>query len=154
VVANAPYDALMGDTSTWHGLERNAVWRNLVGPGSRAVHTPAERAAFEEGLVATLRVTAGRYPSDRRLHRLIGELRGASLRFVDLWETAELPDAREQSRHKIIDHPDVGRITLDCDVLIVANDDLRITVYTAEPGSEDAEKLELAIVLGTQALVR
>jgi len=39
-------------------------------------------------------------------------------------------------------------------VLIVAGDDLRITVYTAEPGSEDAEKLGLAIVLGTQALVR
>ena len=153
VVANGPYDALMGDTSAWQGLERNGVWRNLVGPGNRAVHTPAERAAFEEGLVATLRVTAGRYPSDRRLHRLIGELRSASPRFVDLWETAELPDAREQSRRKIVDHPDVGRITLDCDVLIVANDDLRITVYTAEPGSEDAEKLELAIVLGTQALL-
>ena len=34
----------------------------------------------------------------------------------------------------------------------VAGDDLRIMAYTAEPGSEDAERLELAIVLGTQAL--
>ncbi len=154
IVANAPYDALMGDTSTWRGIERNAVWRHLVGPGGRAVHTAAERAEFEEGLVATLRLTAGRYPTDRRLRRLVGELRAASPRFAELWETAELPDTREQSRHKIIDHPDVGLVTLDCDVLIVATDDLRITVYTAEPGSEDAEKLELAIVLGTQALVR
>jgi MmyB-like transcription regulator ligand binding domain len=47
----------------------------------------------------------------------------------------------------------VGRITLDCDTLFVAGDDLRITVYTAEPGSEDAERLALAILLGTQALV-
>jgi hypothetical protein len=31
--------------------------------------------------------------------------------------------------------------------------DLRITVYTAEPGTEDAERLALAVVLGTQALV-
>ena len=154
IVANAPYDALMGETSTWRGLERNGVWRNLVGPGSRAVHTAAERAEFEEGLVANLRLTAGRYPTDRRLRKLISELRAASPRFVELWETAELPDPREQSRHKIIDHPDVGPITLDCDVLIVAGDDLRITVYTAEPGSEDAEKLDLAIVLGTQTLVR
>ena len=47
----------------------------------------------------------------------------------------------------------MGRITLDCDSLIVGGDDLRITVYTAEPGTEDAERLALAVVLGTQALV-
>ena len=35
----------------------------------------------------------------------------------------------------------------------VTGDDLRITVYTAEPGTEDAERLALAIVLGTQALI-
>jgi transcriptional regulator with XRE-family HTH domain len=154
IVANAPYDALMGETSTWRGVQRNGVWRNLVGPGSRAVHTAAERAEFQAGLVANLRLTAGRYPTDRRLRKLISELRAASPRFVELWETAELPDPRDQSRHKIIDHPDVGRITVDCDVLLVAGDDVRITVYTAEPGTEDAEKLDLAIVLGTQALVR
>jgi hypothetical protein len=154
IVANAPYDALMGESSTLRGIERNGLWRNLVGPGSRAVHTASERAAFEEALVADLRLTAGRYPADRWLRKLISELSAASPRFVELWETAELPDPREQSRHKIIDHPDVGRITLDCDVLIVAGDDVRITVYTAEPGSQDAEKLDLAIILGTQALVR
>lgn len=153
LVANGPYDALMGQTSTWRGIERNGVWRNLVGPGNRAVHTAAERAEFEAGLVASLRLTAGRYPNDRGLRKLLAELRAASPRFVELWATAEVPDAREQGRRKIIDHPDVGRITLDCDVLIVAADDLRITVYTAEPGTSDAEKLELAIVLGTQSLV-
>jgi transcriptional regulator with XRE-family HTH domain len=154
IVANAPYDALMGETSTWRGIERNGVWRNLVGPGSRAVHTAAERAEFEQGLVASLRLTAGRYSTDPALRKLIGELRAASPRFVEFWETSELPDSRERSRHKVIDHPDVGPIALDCDVLIVAGDDVRITVYTAEPGTVDAEKLDLAIVLGTQTLVR
>ena len=42
---------------------------------------------------------------------------------------------------------------LDCDTLIVAGDDLRITVYTAEPGTQDAERLALAVVLGTQSLI-
>jgi transcriptional regulator with XRE-family HTH domain len=153
LVANAPYDALMGQTTAWRGIERNGVWRNLLGHGTRAVHTPAEKAAFEEGLVASLRLTAGRYPTDRTLHALITELRAGSPRFINLWENAELPDPREQSRHKIIDHPDVGRINLDCDVLTVAGDDLHITVYTAEPATQDADKLDLAIVLGTQRLV-
>ena len=43
IIANGPCDALMGTTSAWRGLERNGVWRNLVGPGGRAVHTPTER---------------------------------------------------------------------------------------------------------------
>jgi hypothetical protein len=46
-----------------------------------------------------------------------------------------------------------GRITLDCDTLIVASDDLGILIYTAEPDTEDAERLSLAIVLGIQALI-
>jgi hypothetical protein len=152
VVANAPYEALMGDTSTWHGIERNNVWRNLVGPGTRAVHTAREQAEFEAILVADLRLTTARYPADRRLRGLVRELSALSPRFVELWESTNPEPHRDPSRHKIIDHPAAGRIELDCDTLIVAGDDLRITVYTAEPGSADAERLALAIVLGTQEL--
>ena len=46
----------------------------------------------------------------------------------------------------------MGLIALDCDTLIVAGDDLRILVYTAEPGTQDAERLAVAVVLGTPAL--
>ena len=153
VLANAPYDALMGETSTWRGIERNAIWRNLAGPGGRTVHTAEEQADHEARLVTDLRLTASRYPADRALRRLIGELADASPRFGELWDSdapAPLPDP---SKRKVIDHPAVGRITLDCDTLIVALDDLRITVYTAEPGTQDAERLALAVVLGTQTLI-
>ncbi|WP_373292828.1 helix-turn-helix transcriptional regulator [Mangrovihabitans endophyticus] len=153
LTANAPYDALMGDTSNLRGIERNAVWRNLAGPGTRAVHTAEERADFETRLVADLRLTAARYPADRALKRLVSDLSAASPRFVELWKSG-CPEPRpEQSRHKTIAHPAVGHITLDCDTLVVAADDLRIMVYTAEPGTEDAERLALAVVLGTQTLV-
>lgn len=153
LLANAPYDALMGETSAWRGLERNNVWRHLVGPGTRAVHTPAEQTEYEALLVADLRLTASRYPADRSLRRLIGELADLSPRFAELWESDAPSMPSEMTRHKIIDHPAVGRITLDCDTLVVAGDDLRITVYTAEPGTEDADRLALAVVLGTQSLV-
>jgi MmyB-like transcription regulator ligand binding domain len=52
----------------------------------------------------------------------------------------------------VIDRPDVGHIALDCDTLVVAADDLRTMIYTAEPGTEDADRLALAVVLGTQSL--
>jgi len=153
IVANQPYDALMGETTSWRGIERNGVWRNLAGPGNRTVHTPEEQARFESLLVADLRMTAARYPADRELKRLITELTSHSPRFAELWESGEVGSPQDQSRHKIIDHPDVGLIALDCDALIVAGDDLRITVYTAEPGTQDAERLALAVVLGTQSLI-
>lgn len=153
VVANAPYDALMGETTTWRGLERNAVWRHLVGPGTRAVSTPEEQALLDARLVADLRLTASRYPDDPALDRLVRELSALSPRFVELWRSGEPDLGGELARHKIVEHPTVGRITLDCDTLVVAVDDLRLMVYTAEPGTEDAERLALAIVLGTQAFV-
>jgi transcriptional regulator with XRE-family HTH domain len=153
IVANAPYDALMGPTTSWRGIERNSVWRHLVGPGSRAVHTPEQKADFEAGLVADLRLTAARYPADPRLKQLIRDLGAQSPRFEKLWESGAPTPHQEFGRHKVIDHPDVGHITLDCDTFIVAADDLRIMIYTAEPDTEDAERLALAVVLGTQSLV-
>ncbi len=117
------------------------------------VHTPEEQAEFEEQLVADLRLTAGRYPADRGLQRFVAELSATSPRFAELWETAAPREPFDRGRHKVVEHPVVGRITLDCDNLLVAGDDLLITIYTAEPGTEDAERLALAIVLGTQRLV-
>jgi transcriptional regulator with XRE-family HTH domain len=153
VLANAPYDALMGDTTTWRGIERNAVWRNLLGPRSRVVHTPSEQADHEARLVADLRLTASRYPADHGLRRLVASLSDLSPRFASLWDSDAPPPPPDTSKRKVVDHPSVGRITLDCDTLVVALDDLRITVYTAEPGTDDAERLALAVVVGTQTFV-
>lgn len=153
ITANAPYEALMGETSAWRGIERNALWRNLVGPGTRTVHTAREQAEHEARLVADLRLTASRYPADRALRQLVSQLAAASPRFAELWDSDAPAPPPDPSKRKVVDHPAVGRITLDCDTLIVASDDLRITVYTVEPATQDAERLALAIVLGTQALV-
>jgi transcriptional regulator with XRE-family HTH domain len=150
LLANPMYTALMGDTSGWRGFERNSVWRNFVGPGSRVRHTPEERDAFLSALVGDLRATAGRYHADKGLQRLIGELHATSERFAELWDSATV--GRHDTSRKTIDHPRVGTLTLDCDVLTVTGSDLRIMIYTAEPGTEDAERLALLGVLGTQSL--
>jgi transcriptional regulator with XRE-family HTH domain len=150
LVANAPYTALMGDPGGWRGRGRNAVWRNLVGPGTRVRHTPGSRRDLEATLVADLRAAAGRYPADRDLRRLVGELRADSDRFAELWDSGAV--GHHETARKTIDHPHVGPVVLDCDMLTVAGSDLRIMIYTAVPGSADAERLALITVLGTQAL--
>lgn len=131
--------------------ERNGVWRHFLGPGTGARRTPQAQRDHEAVLVADLRAAAERYPADRSLQRLIAELRVGSQRFAELWDAGAA--GRREATRKTIDHPRVGPVTLDCDVLTVAGSDLRIKVYTAEPGTEDAERLALLTVLGTQDLV-
>jgi hypothetical protein len=151
LLVNPLYAALMDDPSSWRGNERNGVWRNFVGPGSRVRRSPEAQRAFEAALVADLRATASRYPADQRLRRLIAELRANSDRFAELWDSGVV--GRHEASRKTVHHPQVGPLTLDCDVLSVAGSDLRIMIYTAEPDTGDAERLELLGVLGTQALV-
>ncbi|MGC4747964.1 helix-turn-helix transcriptional regulator [Micromonospora sp. DT201] len=151
LVANPPYAALMGDPSGWRGNQRNAVWRHFLGPGTRARHTPQSLRAFETALVADLRAAAGCYPADQQLRQLVAELSANNDRFAKLWDSGTV--GRHEAARKTIDHPHVGPLTLDCDVLTVAGSDLRIMIYTAEPGTEDADRLALLTVLGTQALV-
>ncbi|RKN46737.1 helix-turn-helix transcriptional regulator [Streptomyces hoynatensis] len=150
LVANPPYAALMGDPSAQRGHERNGVWRTFLGPAGRARLTAEERRALEAALVSDLREATGRYPGDPRLAGLVSGLRARSERFARLWDSGAV--GRHEAARKTIDHPQVGPVRLDCDVLTVAGSDLRIMVYTAEPGTEDAERLALLIVLGTQSL--
>ena len=151
LVANPPHEALMGDPSGWRGRERNAVWRQFLDTPTRARYTPEAKRELEAALVADLREAAARYTDDQQLGRLISDLRATSDRFGELWETGAI--GHHEAARKTIDHPQVGPVTLDCDVLTVAGSDLRIMIYTAEPETEDAEHLALLIVLGTQALV-
>ncbi|MEV6824206.1 helix-turn-helix transcriptional regulator [Amycolatopsis sp. NPDC051102] len=148
LLANPLYTALMGER---HGDDLNGVRRNFLGAGSRVRYTPESRGALEAALVADLRRTAGQYPADRDLRSLIADLRRRSTRFAELWDSGAV--GRHEAARKTIDHPDVGALTLDCDVLSVAGSDLRIMVYTAEPGTDDADRLALLGVIGTQSLV-
>lgn len=148
LVANPPYAALMGDFSRLRGRERNGVWRHFLGPGHGVSYTPEALSAFETALVSDLRTAMERYPADPRLRGLTAELREHSSRFAELWDSGVV--GVHDAARKTIDHPRVGPVTLDCDVLSVAGSDLRIMVYTAEPGTEDAERLALLMVLGLQ----
>ncbi|WP_319450733.1 MULTISPECIES: helix-turn-helix transcriptional regulator [unclassified Mycobacterium] len=149
LLANPMYIALMGE---YHGNERNAVWRNFLGPSSRVQHTPEGLRALQTAQAASLRAAAARYPADHTVRRLVAELRAKSALFAELWDSGAVLDQPLESR-KTINHPQVGPMTLDCDVLSVARADLRIMIYSAEPGTEDAERLSLLAVLGTQTLV-
>jgi transcriptional regulator with XRE-family HTH domain len=148
---NRLFAALMGDFSARRGRERNILWRHFAGlPAGRVSHTREQEARFEAAVVADLRAATARYPADADLRSLVAELRAVSGRFAQLWDTRAVGVHEMDS--KIIYHPDIGPLALDCDVLTVAGSDLRIVAYTAAPGSDAADGLKLLAAIGTQSM--
>jgi hypothetical protein len=150
VIATNPLAvALFGDHSGPPARERNVLWRHFTGAPSRLLRTESEDAAFEAGAVADLHEAVGRYPADEQLRALVDDLREISPRFAELWE--QRPVGTHIESRKTIVHPEVGPLTLDCDVLTVGASDVRLVVYTAAPGSPDAQALALLGAVGLQS---
>jgi len=147
---NPLWAALVGEPAAQPGRDRNVLWQHFTRGGSRVRHTPEHAAGFEASAVADLRAAAARYPADAGLRRLIADLNAASPRFAALWDQRAV--GHHDRDRKTVHHPDLGPVTVDCDVLTVAGSDLRVVAYTAAPGSEAAEKLRLLAVLGPQNL--
>lgn len=146
---------VLGDPAEKPGLDRNivALTFGLVslrdGMGSRVRHLDGGEH-FKRSLVGDMRRMQGRYPSDRRLHDLIGRLRAESQEFEDLWNTGAVGE--HQSERKLVDHPLVGELAVDCDVFMVAGADLRIIAYTVPAGTQEAEKLDFLRVSAIAAV--
>ncbi|WP_323747090.1 helix-turn-helix domain-containing protein [Catenulispora pinisilvae] len=100
----------------------------------------------DRAMVADLRRASTRYPDDPRLAEAIRRTLAGNERFAKLWHEGAVGGHAED--HKTIRHPAIGDITVDCDVLVDTDTDLKIVVYTALPGSEDETKLRLAGVVG------
>ena len=148
VAANPLAAALLGEHASRPERERNIAWAHFTGADSRVVRTAEEHADFGDQIVADLHETAGRHPDDVPLRTLVEDLRRASPAFAEAWERR--PVARHGAARKTIDHPVVGPVTCDCDVLGVGGSDLRLIVYTAAPGSPDAQALALLGAVGLQ----
>jgi hypothetical protein len=74
-----------------------------------------------------------------------GVLRTGNRRFAELWAAGTVTAHRED--HKTIEHPAVGPVRVDCDVLTDGDSELKIVIMTAAPGSEDETKLRLAAIV-------
>jgi transcriptional regulator with XRE-family HTH domain len=142
--------ALLGDLSAIPPGERNIARQAFLGAGSRVEVEPAERERLDRALVSDLRRTAARYPDDPGLRRLVADLRAGSAVFERLWTLRALDERHAAT--KPIHHPDLGVLLLDCDVLEVHGDDQVLLVYSAAPGTREAEALTLLSVVGLQPI--
>ncbi|WP_104529028.1 helix-turn-helix transcriptional regulator [Blastococcus saxobsidens] len=102
---------------------------------------------------ALLRAEAGRRPHDTQLRELVGELSTVSEEFRTRWAAHDVRihhDGAKQFHHPVVGTLDLGYCTLD----LPAEDrsTLRLTIYTAAPGSASEDGLKvLASWAATQA---
>jgi MmyB-like transcription regulator ligand binding domain len=123
----------------WQLIWWNRGWATLLGDPSST--PPALRNFARDSFPAT-----GRFPNSSRLTSLIQALTTGNQRFAELWAAGTVSAHRED--HKIVEHPAVEPITMDCDVIIDGDAELKIVILTAAPDTEDETKLELAFLSG------
>ncbi|GAA4797867.1 helix-turn-helix transcriptional regulator [Actinomycetospora chlora] len=151
---NPLLEALYGDLSAVPRERRNMLWMRF-GPDGRegralVVDGDGRRDTIDRSAVARARSALARYPGDRYLRALVDELCRTSPVFAELW--AQRPVQEGRVDRKTFDVPGVGRLTLDCDSLDVPGDDQHLVVYSAAPGTRDAELLDLLRVVGLQTV--
>ena len=146
---NPLFAATFGDPTRQPEAERSALIGQFEGHFSRIRQTAAERAEFEKSLVADLRATTGRYPSDPGLAALVARLVHID-RFRRLWELRAV--AGHETASKTVEHPEVGDIPIDSNVLTTQGTELRMVVSTARPGTDARGKLDLLATIGLQKM--
>jgi hypothetical protein len=142
--------ALMEDFSALDRRDRNLARRAFLWPPSqgRRLYGVSDADRYARTCALHLRAVAAKYPDDPETSALIDELRTGSQAFEDLWNDHDVIE-REMTR-KTFDHPVVGRVTVDCDSLDIADRDQRVVVYTAEPGTSSEQALRALAVRGAR----
>ena len=149
ILGNRMWHALFGDQTALSGRDANLIWQAFVNENIPLVQSGDQAADFAREMVSDLHAAVSVYPDDRGLIDLIADLRATSPTFENLWGKWQV--ATRRSDRKTVDSPVVGHVTFDCDVLTTTDSDLRVVVYTAAPGSTDADKLDLLRVVGIQS---
>ncbi|WEK59932.1 MAG: helix-turn-helix domain-containing protein [Candidatus Microbacterium colombiense] len=151
LVQNDAARAILGDASGLTGLERSGIYRWFARPAQERLRYRAEdHDRQSRALVAALRSAQGVLGARSRAGEIARALTELSPEFVRIWETHEV--ARRFEQHKVIVHPELGEIEVDCQALFTEDETQALIVLTAAPGSDAASKLELLRVIGTQVV--
>ncbi|MEU6645342.1 helix-turn-helix transcriptional regulator [Saccharomonospora sp. NPDC046836] len=142
--------ALTGDTTRYTGPARSSGYRWFADPAVRQLYAPEEHPFLTRMYASGLREMATlRGPGSRAAH-LADLLLARSEEFRRVWEDHEIGIRPHKVKHFV--HPEVGALELTCQRLVDPDQAHSLLVYTAIPGSESHDKLNLLSVIGTQTL--
>jgi transcriptional regulator with XRE-family HTH domain len=151
LVQNAAAVALLGDETRFTGGARAVAYRWFTDPGERRRVPYEDWQRHSRNYVVALRRTLARNGQDPEIRDLLAGLRTESPEFVAIWDRHDVDgDLMDETKRFL--HPEVGTITVDCQVLVAENQAQALLIFTAAPGSEDHDKLKLLAVIGKQEL--
>jgi transcriptional regulator with XRE-family HTH domain len=143
-------DALSGPLAPEPGRANNAAWRWFTDPALRELCPAEDRARLSASHVRDLRAAWSRRGGDADVAALVADLCTASPEFAALWERHEVAERRAD--RKRFHHPEVGLVSVTCEVLLTPESDLALLVLFPTEGTDAREKLDLLRVIGTQDL--
>ncbi|MBA8794117.1 transcriptional regulator with XRE-family HTH domain [Friedmanniella endophytica] len=139
--------ALTGDLTGFRGPARSLGYRWFTDPATRARYLADDHHQLSRIYAAGLRDLVTLRGPRSRAARLADQLLTESALFREYWELHEV-GLRPGSGKRFV-HPEVGQLDLQCQTLLDPDQSHLLLVYTAVPGSESHEKLELLSVLGS-----
>ncbi|WP_106192345.1 helix-turn-helix transcriptional regulator [Umezawaea tangerina] len=131
--------ALVTDFARLPAQDRNTVRLSILLGGDLCSAPPGAEGEFARQSAAQLRAAGARYPNDRVIGELVNEFAAHSPAFAAGWRDHDVRPVTTLRKH--LRHPVVGDLVLDCQTLVVPGTDLRLVLYTAEPGSPSAAAL-------------
>ncbi|MCR1782348.1 helix-turn-helix transcriptional regulator [Nocardioides carbamazepini] len=138
--------ALTGDLTRYAGPERSIGYRWFADPAARRLYAPEEHAFLTRLYCSGLReIIALRGPDSRAAH-LAKLLLAQSEEFRQVWDTHEIGVRPREVKHFV--HPEVGALELTCQRLVDPEQSHALLVYTAVPGSDSYDRLQLLSVVG------
>ncbi|MCW2759437.1 MAG: family transcriptional regulator, partial [Nocardioidaceae bacterium] len=145
-----PAVALFGDETSYDGLRRSVVYRWWTDPASRRIYPEDDHAKHARWFTADLRTAYTRDGPASWAAEIVAALTEESPEFREVWADHEI--GRKHSKTKRLVHPEVGELEVHCQTLYDVDQDQGLLVFTATPGSESHEKLQLLSVIGRQSL--
>ena len=143
--------ALTGDTTRYTGPARSIGYRWFTDPTTRDLYHTDDHALHSRVFASGLRkMVTLRGPGSRAAH-LLDLLLARSEEFRTVWDEHEI--GIHYNGVKRFMHPEVGALELTCQTLLDPDQSHILLVYTAVPGSESYEKLQLLSVIGPQHIV-
>ncbi|MFB2598499.1 helix-turn-helix transcriptional regulator [Herbiconiux sp. P17] len=140
--------ALTGKTTGFTGPSRSIGYRWFADPASRQLYASDDHEFLSRLWVSGLHEVAARRGPASRAAQFAAELRDRSEEFRTLWERHEVGIRPRETKHFV--HPELGGLELSCQTLIDPEQSHALLVYTAAPGTESYEKLQLLSVIGSQ----
>ena len=138
--------ALMGDLTRHTGPSRSIGYRWFTDPAARDIHPVEDHEFYSRMYVSGLRGLIALRGPESRAAQLAELLHAQSAEFGDYWSRHEIGvKPREVKRYN---HPEVGALELNCQILLDPEESHTLLVFTAAPGSDSYQKLQLLSVVG------